>query len=180
MDWNNVIFRLAAEAESRLDRARREIDRRIGRERPVRVLPYRGYGTPERVRVRGRVVHGTLPTPARPEDRWWVNLTNAWRRLESDEVPGARLRVAFRGAEVETVTDEEGHFVAEVVPAIPVPRDMMWHDAHVELLDPPGETVAVTVAVPQRPRFGVISTSRIVSPPATTFATGGSPGSAGS
>ncbi len=127
------------------------------RNRPVRVVAYRGYGTPELVRVRGRVLHGHPPGPASPDDRWWRNFANTFRRLESDEVPGARVFVRFRGAEAEAVADAEGHFIAELRPREPLPTDRLWHDARLELVDPASDLADAPVAVPVRPRFGVIS-----------------------
>ena len=159
MNWQRVVARIATEIEDRVDRVREEVERRTGRERPVRVVPYRGYGRPDVARVRGRVLRGAGPGPATPEDRWWVNLANTYRRIESDEVPGARLRVRFRGAEAEGTADLEGHFDIEVQPHDPPPGDRFWHEAVIELVDPPAdsETATATVAIPDRPRFGVIS-----------------------
>ncbi|MBW3553069.1 MAG: DUF2183 domain-containing protein [Gemmatimonadetes bacterium] len=157
MDWKKVVARIAVEVEERVDRALVETGRRSGRERPVRLVAYRGYGSARNVRVRGRVLHGPAPGPATPQDRWWVNLANTYRRLESDEVPGARVRVTFRGAEAEVVTDGEGHFVADLHPSSAIPEDRLWHDARLDLLEPARDSAAATVAIPQRARFGVIS-----------------------
>lgn len=137
MDWRNFL--------------RREEDR------PVRVVGYRGYGTAQLVRVRGRVLYGHPPRPAAPEDRWWVNFANTFRRLESDEVPGARVCVRFRGAEAEAVADVEGHFIAELRPRTPLAPDRLWHDARIELVEPAHDLADAPVAIPVRPRFGVIS-----------------------
>lgn len=157
MDWKKVVARIATEVEERVDRALVEMGRRSGRERPVRLVPYRGYGSAGTVRVQGRVLYGAAPGPASPGDRWWVNLANTYRRLESDEVPGARVRLTFRGAETEVVTDGEGHFVAELHPVEAVPDDRLWHDVRLDLLEPARDSAAATVAIPQRARFGVIS-----------------------
>ncbi|NIP79446.1 MAG: DUF2183 domain-containing protein, partial [Gemmatimonadetes bacterium] len=126
-------------------------------DRPARVEAYRGYGTPEGVRVRGRVLLGEPPRASAPEDRWWVNLGNAYRRLESDEVSGAVVRIGFAGARIETRTDEEGHFDVEIRPETVPPGDRFWHDARIELVDPPGDTATARVAIPRGARFGVIS-----------------------
>ena len=158
MDWKHALTRVAAEIEAGVDRTRHALDRRLGRDRPVRVEAYRGYGTPDRVRVRGRVLYGDPPGPAAPTDRWWINLRNALRRIESDEVPGARVRVAFGGERVEATADAEGHFVAELRPGASVPADRLWHQAIVELVDPPGvDAVATSVALPRGARFGIVS-----------------------
>ena len=152
-----MVARVAAEIEIGVDEARHQLGRR-GRDRgPARVVPYRSFGNGERVRVRGRVVHGVAPPPATPRDRWWMNLVNTYRRLETDEVRGARVRVDFESAGTAAITDDEGHFTAEVRLATPPPDHQLWHDALIDLEDPPGDAAAAPVMVPQRARFGVIS-----------------------
>ena len=71
-------------------------------------MPYLGYGTRERLLVCGRVLEDEGFTPAADADSRWRNLVRFWKRLESDEVPGARLRASFLGRETEGVTDGEG------------------------------------------------------------------------
>ena len=157
MNWERVVARIAARVEDRIDRTRHRLARRRGIERPVRVVPYRSYGNGTRLRVRGRVLYGEAPPASAPEDRWWRNVANAYRMLESDEVPHARARVRFGGVEVEATADEEGHIHADLeLPAPPDPG-RLWHEARIEVVEPRGDTGSAMVAVPHRPRFGVIS-----------------------
>jgi phosphatidate phosphatase APP1 len=156
MNWQQVIGRIAAEVEDHVDTIRRPLDRRLRPNRPVRIVPYRGYGTPDRVHVRGRVLHGRPPGPASPHDRWWRNLAAAYRRLESDEVPRARVRARFAGDVIDSAADAEGHFQVVLQPREPL-EDGFWHHAHVELLHPAGQGATEAVAIPRTPRFGVIS-----------------------
>jgi phosphatidate phosphatase APP1 len=58
-------------------------------------MPYLGYGTAQRLTVCGRVLEDEGFTPAADSDSRWRNLVRFWKRLESDEVPGARLRARF-------------------------------------------------------------------------------------
>lgn len=157
MDWQQLAGRIAVEVEDRLDRARTALGQRLRGDRPARVVPYRGYGTADLLYVRGRVLRGLAPGPASADDRWWANLANSYRRLESDEVPGARVRVRLHGTTVEATADAEGHFRAELRPAAPLPRGLFWHDARVDLLEPAGQGATAPIAVPMDPRFGVIS-----------------------
>lgn len=157
MDWQRVVNRIAAEVEDHVDRVKLQADRFLLPEREPRLVPYRSFGTADRVHVRGRVLRGPAPGPPRPEDRWWVNLANTYRRLETDEVAHAPVRVLFRGTEAEGRADQEGHFDIELAPRDPLPNDRLWHDAHIELPERPGASAAAMVCVPTRPRFGVIS-----------------------
>ncbi len=157
MDWKRALTEAAWLTEEGADRLRRRVDRLLRPGRPARVEPYRSYGTPSRVRVRGRVLHGEAPAPATPSDPWWLNLANAYRRLGSAEVAGARLRVAFAGDIREARSDDEGFFAVDLAPTIPLDPDRLWHPASIELLAPRGTGAQSVVAVPNGARFGIIS-----------------------
>jgi phosphatidate phosphatase APP1 len=88
--------------------------------------------------------------PSTDADSRWRNLVQFWKRLESDEVPGARLRA--RG--IEARTDREGYFRLE----LPGAFRAGWHEVRLELLEPRGAGATARVLVPPaRARFGVIS-----------------------
>jgi phosphatidate phosphatase APP1 len=108
--------------------------------------------------VCGRVLGDEGFLPAADADTRWRNLVRFYKRLESDEVPGARLRARFLGVERETTTDAEGYFRLSLEPRGrlgPGP----WQDVQLELLEPRAGIKAIArVLVPaQRARFGVIS-----------------------
>ena len=77
---------------------------------PIIILPYLGYGTPQKLTVRGRVLEDEGFTATGDADSRWRNLVRFWKRLESDEVPGARSTRARGGGAAEAVTDREGYF----------------------------------------------------------------------
>src|SRR5688572_24943925 len=77
---------------------------------PLALHAYAGFGTRQRLWVRGRVLDDEGLRPAAPGSTAWRNLRDAWRRLETDERPGVRVRAAFQGHARETVTDREGFF----------------------------------------------------------------------
>jgi phosphatidate phosphatase APP1 len=115
--------------------------------RKVIALPYLTYGTPEKLTVRGRVLKDEF---IRPGESRWRNLVNFYRRLESDEVPGARVRA---GA-VEALSDREGYFCLE----LPGDGRTGWRTVDLKLVDPPGaDAVARVLVPPAEARFGVIS-----------------------
>ena len=157
MEWQRIIGRVAGTVERRLVRGKRTLLRGIYGDRPARVVGYRGYGNGQVAHLRGRVLFGPPLPAAAAEDQWWRNLVHAYRRLESDEVAGARLRVRFEDTDREVIADEEGHFHVELkLPEAPDPSSY-WHEAHVDLLEPDGRGATVPVAVPRDPIFGVIS-----------------------
>jgi phosphatidate phosphatase APP1 len=131
---------------------------RLARRRrdPIIILPYLGYGTPRRLTVRGRVLEDEGFRPAADADTRWRNLVRFYKRLESDEVPGARLIARFGNVEREAVTDREGYFRVEL--AVPS-GGSGWKEVDLQLLHPPGEARATArVLVPSSTaRYGVIS-----------------------
>jgi phosphatidate phosphatase APP1 len=130
---------------------------------PLQIHSYRTYGTRSRVLVAGRVLEDEGITAGAVGDSHWRNLVGILKRIESDEVPGARVRVAIGGTERELVADNEGHFAAWIALAEPLPSDVAWHEASSELLHPPSPTGKVVrgagliLVPPASARFAVIS-----------------------
>jgi phosphatidate phosphatase APP1 len=159
--WAAVLGRLLAATEPRFDAVKYRLRSRGAARRRAVVVPYRGYGTREKVWVKGRV----LLEPAIPEaavgDPLWRNLLAAWRRFESDEVPGARLQVEAAGASVEVEADEEGYFEAWLELATPPAADVQRIPVRCELLWPErGERFQVegeALVPPRTARLAVVS-----------------------
>ena len=121
---------------------------------PVIILPYLGYGTSEKLALCGRVLEDEGFRPASGSERRWRNLAEFLKRLESDEIAGARLRATFGGSSVETISDSEGYFRVEFEAPGSPPG---WHDIHLQLLDhEAAETGKVFVPSPDA-EFGVVS-----------------------
>lgn len=94
--------------------------------RPVTVVPYLGYGVPDRIVLRGRVLEGDVARRAREADGPLRNLRNAFLRFETDELPGATVEVRLAGREndaVTAVTDAEGYFRVALTPEPPAPAE---------------------------------------------------------
>jgi phosphatidate phosphatase APP1 len=123
---------------------------------PHIVLPYLGFGTAARLTVCGRVLEDEGFRPARSADRAWRNLVAMYKRFESDEVPGARVRARHGAAVAEAVADREGYFTVELDAA---PGEGGWREVELELIAPrAGATATGKVLVPAASaRFGVIS-----------------------
>lgn len=130
---------------------------------PYRIVPYRGHGTTETLYVRGRVLQGKPIPPASEDDSAWRNLANTIRRLESDEVPAARVRARAGEASAEVVADEEGYFEFELDAHTFTRGREVWRSVQLQLLDPldedgQGSTAVARVLVPpEESSFGVIS-----------------------
>jgi len=122
------------------------------------IVPYLGYGTPAKLALCGRVLRDPrIPRAGSAESRR-RNLVEFYKRLESDEVPGARIRARFQQMETEVVADGEGYFSVEITPVHGVQAGV-WHDVELELMHPAiGVRATGKVLVPPvSARFGVIS-----------------------
>jgi phosphatidate phosphatase APP1 len=157
----SLLARAAAELEHHVDAAGGALSRRLGREPgPIGIVPYRSYGTPRRVHVTGRVlalgagaVHDGSST--------WRNLRDTLRRLESDEVPFARVEVHCAGVRRELLANEEGYYADWL--DLETPLAGGWHPYTATLRGPLGageepRTVEGRVLVaPSTARLGIIS-----------------------
>ena len=117
---------------------------------PVMILPYAGYGTRSRAVVCGRVLEDEGFRPAAAGERRWRNLAAFVKRMESDEVPHARLTVGKQ----EVKSDREGYFRAE----LPGAFRAGWNDVPVRLAGEAEVHATAQVLVPSpAARFGVVS-----------------------
>lgn len=161
-DWNERLARVVYRFERAFDASRHRIKR--GRLRdPIMVFPYLTYGTRERVLVRGRVLEDKGVRPARATDSVWTNLKYAYKRFDSDEVPGARVRARIAGTETLLETDREGFFEHWIVPEEPLWPEGYLQRTEFELISPHPKKQEQThfsgsvVMPPAGAEFGIVS-----------------------
>ena len=119
------------------------------------IMPYLGYGTRSGVRLCGRVLQDEGLQPAADSDTRWRNLLAFYRRLESDEVPGAKLEASLAGKTSAAITNREGYFSMALEALSLKPG---WHEVHLHLVRKPQVRAVGRVLVPSaRARFGVVS-----------------------
>ena len=156
-----LLHRGALELERRFDRraAGRPVSKRVV------ISPYRSFGKQQELLVRGRVLVEKRITRATAAEPLWRNVLNTYRRFESDEVAGARIVASYREAVVESVTDQEGHFLIRLEPNVvtgfsPSERAearSTWVDVHLSLPDHNVTATAHVLVPPPEARFGIIS-----------------------
>lgn len=162
MNATRHLHGLLSRADRLAARTRVGVRRLLPPRGPFIIAAYAGYGTRDCVLIQGRVLKDEAFAPATPTDRTLRKLIELYKRLETDEVPGARLRARFAGLDEPVVADSEGHFSVELAPAAPLERGG-WHEVELELVSPAprsGERVRVGAPVlvpPPTARFGVIS-----------------------
>lgn len=146
-----ILSRLAHQVESGFDSRREEA--RGEESGPFRIAPYRTFGTPTRLHLRGRVLRGSLRE--RVEQSGALrNLRDSVAMLRSDEVANARLEISIDGRTFAFVTDEEGYFHFTVESSF----TEGWREIPLRLISPGSATATAEVLVPPADaRFGVIS-----------------------
>ena len=134
---------------------------RFGQGGKLMLLPYLGFGNAGKLWIKGRVLNEVDFREQTLQDSSWHNLVALYRRLESDEVAGARVLARFQDQVLEAQTDRGGYFDFEIQPSAPLPGG--WHEVALELPDSrgrKGETVravAQAIVPAATARFGIIS-----------------------
>jgi phosphatidate phosphatase APP1 len=162
-NWQKILAEMVLDVEKYYDLLKYRLRERIGGRNPIMILPYRGYGTPDKVYLIGRVLEDKGITQAMENDTLWDNLVNMYKRFETDEIPYAKVLARFRGDEVEITANIEGFFEVWFDPQEPLPQDRLWHRVELELLEPdrtgypPVEAEGLILVPPPSAQFGVIS-----------------------
>ncbi|GAA4007627.1 DUF2183 domain-containing protein [Hymenobacter fastidiosus] len=140
---------------------------RLGLLKPVQIVPYRSYGTPTRLYVKGRVLTDKGIGDPSGTESGLRNLVDMYRRFESNEIAGAQLIVRpADGSEHPVITDDEGYFTLNLEPtSLPAPINFMWYPVDILLQTvpapfptPPGLTAMAPVLIPPADaEYGIIS-----------------------
>jgi phosphatidate phosphatase APP1 len=163
-DWQRQVAPVVRAVEKRYDALKYRLYYLLGGPGPIKIFPYRGYGTRHKMYLQGRVLEERGITPPSDTDSWWDNLVNMIKRIRSREVPHARLTARFQDATYEVAADEEGMFELWIDPSRPVANDRMWQSVELELIEPksdrqegPVRATGQVLVPPPSARFGVIS-----------------------
>jgi len=97
---------IAIDVDRNWDNARLKLLRSLGGADKLQILSYRGLGRPDRLLIKGRVLVDNGPTEYESDDDLWDDLVNMYRRLDTTEIPGARVRVSAAGTVTEVETDD--------------------------------------------------------------------------
>lgn len=161
-DWRTALRHIAVEAETHFDHLKTRLENRLGR-RPIIIQPYLGYGTPESLWLKGRVLEDKGITQGTDNDTLWKNLHNMYLRLNSDEIPRALVRGTFGDIQQTVIADDEGYFEVTLYPGQPIPPG--WGELALDLLAYPGtpelpepvQAPGKVLVPPATAHFGVIS-----------------------
>jgi phosphatidate phosphatase APP1 len=130
---------------------------------PLQILPYHGYGTPQEIFMKGRLLEEREIMQLEDQDTVWKNILNMYQRFRSEEIPDARLQAQFYDTVKDVVTDNEGFFNLRFQPKTPPPTDHPWHDITLELLESmveeqgPLQKTGKVLIPPSSSQFAVVS-----------------------
>lgn len=102
-----------AQAEHSLSKAKFRVKEKLQVLEPIKIMPFYGFGNENYVYLKGRVLEDEKIKDDQEVDGTLTHLKNTYKRYETDEIPGIKLRAAFAGQEIEVETDEEGYFDVE-------------------------------------------------------------------
>ncbi len=161
-DWKAKLQSAVERIESVSDEIRLQRRRKRKFDNPLKIVPFFGYGTSEKIRIKGRVLEDEGAIVSRAEDSVWRNIANMYRRFETDEIPFAKVKAIFQNSEIETQADDEGYFTAEFS-KVEIKSEKLWHEVGFELIEPVSidnqqpKTTGSFLTSPGSAKFGVIS-----------------------
>ena len=165
-------MQLGGNVDAQFDKLKNKLEQRLESDKPILIQPYRWFGTQDMLTVRGRVLRQrklrSAVTPVSPErpthDSFWDNLVNSYKRLNSDEIPYAKVRAEFGGVSAEFTANDEGHFEGQLPIHPTMLADTDWQTVKLTLLEPTADepyTTEAQVLVPRSAEhgteFGIIS-----------------------
>ena len=157
-DWRGELRELAGSLGRRVKYATDRLERRLDQD-PYCIVGYRGYGTPERALVLGRVMEDEGHLPPDPSHSPLRNLIDAIKRIESDPLPLARVWARLGGGAHSIDADNEG-FIRSWLPT-GAPAGPGWIRADLALAEDattPARAGVAEILVPgPEARFGVVS-----------------------
>ncbi len=149
--------------ENEFDNLKFDLRKKLGLNDPVQIVPYRSYGTVNRLYLKGRVLEDKQIAASGDKDTILNNLGNMYKRFESDEVPNAVLNVRFQDQVHQMVTDEEGYYMINIEPTYPIETADIWHPVEIKLVHSPIpfdndlKIVAEVLVPPTDAEYGIIS-----------------------
>lgn len=161
-NWKNKLVNTATQLDDMADKQIYNLRQRLGMIDDIQVLPFRTYGTPNNVYVRGRVLEDKKITAAQESDNLLTNLLNMYKRFETDEIPGATLQLNLPGEQQLAMTDKEGYFVFNFKPVTPLITQELYLTLPLQVIQAPapftGNIINAEMMIPPADaEYGIIS-----------------------
>ncbi|HEX6987651.1 MAG TPA: phosphatase domain-containing protein, partial [Planctomycetaceae bacterium] len=147
-------------------RTKRAAKRSLGIRRPIRLVPYRGFGNGRTAVISGRVLESRPVREPLIHDAWWVNLRHMYRHFTGDVVGRCPVAATYQGVRLEGASDDDGYFhfrfdaTGERSAGGGGDTPHGWHPVEVSSTGPDGreaKALGQILVPPADSRFGVIS-----------------------
>jgi hypothetical protein len=158
VQWKEVLSQLTPDAEGRMDELRGRLYSQLGGVGPLKIIAFRGYGTPERLYLRGRVIEENTFLANEKHERVWADLVPIYTHAQCVQVPNASLAARFQNIEQFVTTDEDGFFEVRLEPSHPLADPRIWHPIEIQLVSPIPELQS---------RYPIKTTGEVLVPPVT-------------
>jgi phosphatidate phosphatase APP1 len=135
----------------------RRVRQALGLAQPPTVLSYRGFGTCQRVRVRGRVLEYRAIKPSSERRSFLDSAYASYQRYATRELGGRTVRVQWGDHSWTASSDEEGFVSIDVDPPLSAGG---WYDVEFTLAGGSGphrSSKGHAFVIDRRSEFGVIS-----------------------
>ncbi|WP_114777538.1 App1 family protein [Botryobacter ruber] len=161
-DLKEKLLNAVIAVEDKLSLAKFKVKDKLHILEPINIMPYYGFGNEKYVYLKGRVLEDEKVKQSRDEDSVLTHLKNTYKRYESDEIPGIKLKASFAGQEQEVETDGEGYFNVEFRPDTPIDYSTTGNKIKLQLLEHKTgkdilEAEAYVFAPGKDVEFGIIS-----------------------
>lgn len=87
----DLLIKTISDIESGIDHVSFLVKRKFDLLDPVYILSFHGFGNTAHVHLKGRVMEDEHIVPGKEDHSVWQNIRNAWKRFETDEIPGVRI-----------------------------------------------------------------------------------------
>ena len=136
---------------------------------PYILQSYEGFGNAKRYSIKGRVLENENILKEWSDSKI-RNLLESWKRIETDEIAGAKVGLSFKGLDKskkddfyqEVVTDEEGYFHFEGEWKLMKTAVDRWETMELNLIEPsiplmPLKSNTQILLPPKNSEYGIIS-----------------------
>ncbi|MDX5442655.1 MAG: DUF2183 domain-containing protein, partial [Hymenobacteraceae bacterium] len=150
------------QAEHQLSKGKFKVKDTLNVLEPIKIFPYYGFGSENYVFLRGRVLEDEKVKENPDNSSTFEHIKNTYKRYETDEIPGIKVKATFAGQEKVEHTDDEGYFQFEFRFDAPVDYEKHGHKIKLQLQetktdkDKPEAEGHVFVPGPDT-EFGIIS-----------------------
>lgn len=133
--WKRPFIQLTQKVKSPFRKIKLGLKQQLGWLGIPQILPYRGFGNEHILYLNGAVLEDKGLCTPEVQDSIWDNMLAMFKRFQSDEIPGIKLRATFMGESKEVVTDERGFFEVTFVPRNIPEKHEAWQYVDYELLE---------------------------------------------